>query len=32
LTEDALEALRDSRRSLLGLWDGVESALDEPTA
>ena len=32
LTRDALEALRESRRSLLGLWDGVESALDEPTA
>jgi PadR family transcriptional regulator PadR len=29
LTEDAMGALRDSRRSFLNLWDGVESVVDE---
>jgi DNA-binding PadR family transcriptional regulator len=29
LTEDALEAMRESRQSYLNLWDGVESVLDE---
>ncbi len=29
LTDDALSALRDTRRSFLSLWDGVESVLDE---
>jgi DNA-binding PadR family transcriptional regulator len=29
LTEEAMEAMRESRRSFLGLWDGVESLLDE---
>jgi DNA-binding PadR family transcriptional regulator len=28
LTDDGLEALRESRRSLVGLWDGVEERLD----
>lgn len=32
LTPDALEAMRASRQSYLSLWDGVESALDEPGA
>ena len=32
LTDEALDALRDSRQSFLKLWDGVEAALDEPTA
>jgi DNA-binding PadR family transcriptional regulator len=32
LTDEALEAMRESRRSYLSLWDGVESALDEPGA
>lgn len=32
LTPTALEALRDSRQSFLRLWDGVEAALDEPSA
>ncbi len=30
LTDKAMEAMRVSRRSYLSLWDGVESALDEP--
>lgn len=30
LTKTALEIMRESRRSYLSLWDGVESALDEP--
>lgn len=29
LTSDAMDALRESRRTLQSLWDGVESALDE---
>ena len=29
LTEDALEAMRESRQSYLNLWDGMESVLDE---
>ncbi len=29
LTPLALEALRESRRAYLNLWDGVESTLDE---
>ncbi|HSM61118.1 MAG TPA: helix-turn-helix transcriptional regulator [Longimicrobiales bacterium] len=29
LTEEALEAMRESRQSFLSLWSGVESALDE---
>ena len=29
LTPQALDAMRESRRSYLSLWDGVESALDE---
>ena len=29
LTSDALDAMRDSRRSYMSLWAGVESALDE---
>jgi len=29
LTEAALEPLRDARRSLMGLWDGLEPVLDE---
>ncbi len=32
LTDGGMEALRESRRSLLDLWSGVEAALDEPTA
>lgn len=31
LEEPALEALRQARRALLQLWDGVAAALDEPT-
>lgn len=30
LNPSALEAMRESRQSYLRLWDGVESALDEP--
>lgn len=29
LTDAAMGAMRESRRSFLGLWDGVESLLDE---
>jgi hypothetical protein len=29
LTEEAMAAMRESRRSFLGLWDGVETLLDE---
>lgn len=29
LTDRALEALRESRRSYLGLWEGFETVLDE---
>jgi DNA-binding PadR family transcriptional regulator len=29
LTDKALEAMRESRRSYLSLWDGVASTLDE---
>ena len=32
LTAHALDAMRESRRSYLSMWDGVESALDEPGA
>lgn len=32
LTGAAMEAMRESRRSFLGLWDGVESLLDEGEA
>jgi DNA-binding PadR family transcriptional regulator len=32
LTDLGLEALRESRQSFLRLWDGVEAALDEPSA
>lgn len=32
LTPDAIDAMRASRQSYLSLWDGVESALDEPGA
>lgn len=32
LTAEALDAMRESRRSYLSMWDGVESALDEPEA
>ena len=29
LTDAALEPLRDARRSLMGLWDGLEPVLDD---
>ena len=29
LTDDALDAMRESRQSFMSLWNGVESALDE---
>lgn len=29
LTAEAMEAMRESRRHFLGLWDGVEALLDE---
>lgn len=29
LTEQALDAMRESRRSYLSLWEGFEAALDE---
>ncbi len=29
LTDAALEALKEARRAYLGLWDGLEPALDE---
>jgi PadR family transcriptional regulator PadR len=32
LTAAALDAMRESRRSFLELWHGVESMLDDPTA
>lgn len=32
LTPAAIDAMRASRQSYLSLWDGVESALDEPGA
>ena len=32
LTDAALEALRESRRSYLSLWEGVEDVLDETEA
>jgi DNA-binding PadR family transcriptional regulator len=32
LTDEALEAMRESRQSYLNLWDGVEAVLDESGA
>lgn len=32
LTSVALEAMRESRRSFLDLWDGFEDALEGPTS
>ena len=29
LTDDGMRAMREARRSFLGLWDGVETLLDE---